>query len=341
MNRGRVQFIVLLTAFLDFFGYALIIPAQPFIAEKLGASPFVFSLLAAVFTLMQVLFAPLWGRLSDSWGRRPVMLLTLVSSVVGYALFGWAPTLVWLFASRVIAGIGGANAATAQAILCDSSTPEDRAKILGKLGATLALGMVAGPALGGVLAQWGLEAPVFAAAGLCAVDLVLAYWFLPETKRAGTEKNTRESFRASIARLWNLADFRRLFFVYIFFATAISMVHTIVGLYIERVWTHFGPGLAGTIDPKRAAAITSGTFIWVAVIIVVIQGGFLGRWVKRFGERRLLSLGLCLLLSGLVLVPVSVEIAVLPVVLLGLSLIATGLGLIGPTLTSLLSKTVG
>ena len=152
-SHKKILTLVFLTVFLDLVGFGIIIPIQPFYAEKLGASPTVITLLGASFSLMQFLFGSFWGRLSDRIGRRPVMLLSIACSSIGYAIFGAAESLPILFLARMLAGFGSANIGAAQAIIADCTPPESRAKGMGLIGAAFGLGFIFGPAMGGFFGQ--------------------------------------------------------------------------------------------------------------------------------------------------------------------------------------------
>ncbi len=158
--------IVFVTVFIDLLGFGIIIPLLPFYAESFGATAFTVGLLATSFSLMQFIFAPIWGRLSDRVGRRPIILAGLFGSCLSYLGFGMASTLTALFAARIFAGIAGANIPTAQAVVADLTTPENRAKGMGIIGAAFGLGFIFGPAIGGFLSRYGYSTPPYLASGL-------------------------------------------------------------------------------------------------------------------------------------------------------------------------------
>ncbi|MCU0970408.1 MAG: MFS transporter, partial [Gammaproteobacteria bacterium] len=160
-----------------------------FYAETFGATAFTVGLLATSFSLMQFIFAPIWGRLSDRVGRRPIILLGLLGSCLSYFAFGMASTLTSLFAARIFAGIAGANIPTAQAVVADLTTPENRAKGMGMVGAAFGLGFIFGPAIGGFLSRYGYSVPAFFASGLSLVNFVAAWFLLPES--SGSAASTR------------------------------------------------------------------------------------------------------------------------------------------------------
>jgi MFS transporter, DHA1 family, tetracycline resistance protein len=175
-----------LTVFLDLLGFGLVIPFLPGVARDLGASDFVATLVASSFSAMQFLFIPLWGRLSDRVGRRPVLLWSITASIVGMLLLGFANSLPLLFVARIWTGIATANIAVAQAYIADVTTPETRARGMGLIGIGFGLGFIFGPAIGGILGRYpvmGREGALaaFVAAGLSALNLVLAFATLPES----------------------------------------------------------------------------------------------------------------------------------------------------------------
>jgi DHA1 family tetracycline resistance protein-like MFS transporter len=186
MRRRPAVAFVLVTLFLDILGVGLIIPILPRLIEELtggdvsGASR-VFGLLAALYSLMQFLFAPALGSLSDRFGRRPILLISLLGSGLDYLLLAWAPTLGWFFLGRAVSGISGASITTASAYIADVTPPERRAQNFGLIGATFGLGFIAGPALGGMLGDIGLRLPFLVAAGLTLVNWLYGLWVLPES----------------------------------------------------------------------------------------------------------------------------------------------------------------
>ena len=157
--------IVFVTVFIDLLGFGIIIPLLPFYAESFGANAFTIGMLSTSFSLMQFIFAPIWGRMSDRIGRRPIILLGLFGSFLSYLAFASVSSLPLLFAARIFAGIAGANIPTAQAVMADITTPENRAKGMGLVGAAFGLGFIFGPAIGGFFSRWGYAAPSLFAAG--------------------------------------------------------------------------------------------------------------------------------------------------------------------------------
>jgi MFS family permease len=346
----RVLLIAFMTVCLDLLGFGIIIPIQPFYAESYGASPTMVTLLGASYSLMQFLFAPLWGRLSDRIGRRPVILISILFGVVGYVLFGLAGSLPVLFASRMLSGFGNANIATVQAVIADSTSGADRARGMGLIGAAFGLGFIFGPALGGFLGQWGLAVPAFGAAALGAVNWVLALWLLPETRKEGSPDSQQAQISARMAPWRALSQLRgrvnigRLVIVLLVVTTGFALMEQALGLFIERVWV---PEALTATDPvvkaealRRAAAMTSWLLVVIGVVATIVQGGLIGRLSKKFGEKRLIQVGLGTTALGLVLIPVAGLAGSYALLFPAAILLATGTGMYNPSLNSLLSRSV-
>src|SRR5216110_2138541 len=175
--------VIFITVFIDLVGFGIVIPVLPFYAEgtRFGATPRMVGLLFASYSVMQLIFSPILGRLSDKYGRRPVLLISIIGTGIGFLILGFANTLALLFVGRILDGITGGNISTAQAYIADITTKENRAKGMGLLGAAFGLGFIIGPALGGILSRWGIHVPFFFAAALCFANAILLYFTLPET----------------------------------------------------------------------------------------------------------------------------------------------------------------
>jgi MFS family permease len=347
----KTLWIVFFTIFLDLVGFGIIIPIQPFYAEVFNATPAEVTLLGAAYSLMQFLFAPVWGRLSDRVGRRPVMLISIGTSVVGYILFGLAESLPMLYGARLLAGLGNANIGTAQAIIADSTPPENRAKGMGLIGAAFGLGFIFGPAIGGAFGQVSLATPAFVAAGLAAVNWLSALWFLPEThtRREPAKGRSRFSLGLSVSALREVLHFRNApQLLWLFFAVtlAFSQMEQVFALFIERTWvpealeklTRSAEEIHAAV--KHAAALTTKAFLAVGITATFVQGFLIGRLARRFGERRLIAMGTAILAVSLGFIPVMGEIGSFPLFMADCALIALGSGITTPSLSSLLSRSV-
>jgi MFS transporter, DHA1 family, tetracycline resistance protein len=316
--------IVFVTVFVDLLGFGIIIPLLPFYAERFGGSAQTVALLSASFSAMQFVFMPIWGRLSDRVGRRPILLLGLFGSFASYLVFGLAGSLPLLFVSRMFAGIAGATVSTAQAFIADTTTPENRAKGMGLLGAAFGLGFVFGPALGGLLSRWGHAAPPLFAAALSLANFGAAWFLLPESRPAhvpATARATRsrlDSLRNALTR----PGLPALLLIYVTVVAAFSGFETTFALFSERRFA-FTEETIGYL------------FAYVGVVLSIVQGGLVGRAARRFGERRLVTAGLLLLATGLALVPLSRSVAELVV---ANGVLAVGMAFNSPALTALISK---
>ena len=340
-NR-RVLGIVFLTVFLDLLGFGILIPIRPFYAESFGASPMMVTWLGGAYSLMQFLFVPFWGRLSDRIGRRPVILTSIVFGAAGYVLFGLAGSLGVLFASRMLAGFGNANLAAAQAVIADTTTPENRAKGMGMLGAAFGLGFLFGPAIGGITGQISPQTPAFIAAGLGALNWILAWRFLPETRVRRDDAPTvgRTPLRMELLRrAFTVENVATLLLLSLIATTAFSLMEQVLGLYIERTWVPeaiipdgavaTGQHLAGH---KRAALLTAYFLIVVGVAAVIVQGMLIGKLTRRFGEKRLALAGSFVLVVGLGAIPAIGPSQPFATMFIIAGLLAIGSGLTNPTL---------
>jgi multidrug resistance protein len=347
LNNKKILALVFLTVFLDLVGFGIIIPIQPFYAEKLGASPSTVTLLGASFSLMQFLFGSFWGRLSDRVGRRPVMLLSIACASIGYLIFGLSESLTVLFLARMLAGFGSANIGAAQAIIADCTPPESRAKGMGLIGAAFGLGFIFGPALGGFLGQVGLSVPAYAAAALGFINFIFAFTSLPETcpQKTGETQKVTEVHRPGFswialkhaARHINVPQ---LFLIYFLYISAFSMMEQVLGLFIEAIWHPAGLGGELAVRAKSSAADTAYVLIMVGVAATIVQGGLIGRLVKKFGERRLLISGITIVGMALVVAPLIGKTGFFPLMILWGGFLAMGSGLTNPSLSSLLSQSV-
>src|SRR5436853_3043826 len=177
----RPLLIIFLTILVNLIGFGIIIPLLPFYAQTFGASPLVIGLLFASFSLCQLIAAPALGDLSDRYGRRPVLIFSLLGTVVSFVMLAVAHTLTILFLARIVDGLSGGNISTARAYVADVTQPKDRARAYGFIGAAFGLGFIMGPALSGVLARISYTAPIWAAAAVTLVATIMAWLWLPET----------------------------------------------------------------------------------------------------------------------------------------------------------------
>jgi multidrug resistance protein len=326
--------VIFTTVFIDLVGFGIVIPVLPFYAEGsiFNATPRTVGILFASYSIMQLIFSPILGRLSDRYGRRPVLLLSIIGTGIGFLMLGFAKTLWMLFAGRILDGITGGNISTAQAYIADVTTKENRAKGMGLIGAAFGLGFILGPALGGILSRWGIHVPFVFAAALCFANALLLYFTLPETVTAGHPARNPAAGGRGLGQLLQSFKQPRLAFVlaiYFLFIVAFSIMTTSFSLY-----TMFRFGY----DAQH----TGYLFAYVGLIAVVIQGGLIGRLVKRFGELPLIIFGAFCFAVSLFAVPfVGPAAGGLAALLIGGGVFSMGNSLATPALTSLASKSVG
>jgi DHA1 family tetracycline resistance protein-like MFS transporter len=322
--------VIFITVFIDLVGFGIVIPVLPFYAEgtRFGATPSQVGLLFASYSVMQLVFSPVLGRLSDKYGRRPVLLVSLLGTALGFLILGFATTLWMLFVGRILDGISGGNISTAQAYIADVTTKENRAKGMGLIGAAFGLGFVFGPAIGGIMSRWGINVPFLFAGGLALANAVLLYFALPET----VTPDHPARISAASGRGWNqllgalrqpvLASVLTIYFLGI---VAFSIMTATFSLFMM-----FRLGYD--------AYHTGWIFAFVGVISAFIQGGLIGRLVKKFGEPLLIIIGALLFTASLVVVPlVKPSTGLITFLLIG-AVTSIGQALSAPTLTSLASK---
>ncbi len=324
-HRAKIG-IVFLIVFIDLVGFGIVIPILPLYAEEFRPSPVTFGLLMASFSIMQFVFSPILGRLSDRFGRRPVLLISLLGSAVGYVLFGVAGSLGMLFASRIIDGISGGNISTAQAVIADITGPEDRAKGMGLIGAAFGLGFILGPAIGGVLVSIAPWMPGAAAATASLIAFLLVLTRLPET----LDPEARDEARLHPLNLQSLA--RALSLPLIGFCLVLVFLTIFAFANFETTFAQYA---------KLRFAFTTSTIAWLfayaGLLGAVVQGGLVGRLSKRFGEGRLIVAGTLLSFLALGFLPSAPSLGPLLAIL---AVLALGQGIAHPSLSALTSKLV-
>ncbi len=279
MDRNRLA-IIFVIVFVDLLGFSLILPLLPYYAQTFGADAFVTGLLVASYAVAQLIGAPALGRLSDRIGRRPVLLISIGGTFVGFLLLGFAGALWMLFVSRIIDGLTGGNLSVAQAYITDVSDPKNRAKALGMIGAAFGLGFIIGPAVGGALSAYGYAVPALAAATLSFVNLTSVFFLLPESltaeRRATMAEQKRPPF--TLGALWNALSRPRvgpLLHTRFFFGLAFATFQTIFALYAQ-----YRLGLT--------AQTTGFVLAYVGLLSVLVQGLAIGRLTARFNEAQLI-----------------------------------------------------
>ncbi len=283
-NRSALG-ILFVIVFVDLLGFGMVIPVMALYAERLGAPDARIGWLMTGYSAMQFVFTPIWGRLSDRYGRRPLLLLSIAMTAMGFAGYALAPDFRWLLASRLFAGAATANIAIAQAYIADVTPPEGRARGMGIIGAAFGLGFVLGPAIGGFLSGVSLAAPGYAAAGLAFANGIAAFFILPEPA-THTVSERRPHFQALFDEI-RRPGIRRLLVIFLLSVLAFSGMEATFALIAAH---RYG------LDQQNVAWV----FAFIGVVVTIVQGGLIGPLTRRHGEKALLVVGLALQAVGLV-----------------------------------------
>ena len=315
---------IILVVFIDLLGFSLILPLLPYYAETFKANQTVTGILIASYALMQLIGAPILGRLSDRFGRRPVLLVSVFGTFLGFLLLGFANALWMLFVSRIIDGITGGNLSVAQAYISDVTDEKSRSKGLGMVGAAFGLGFIIGPVTGGLLSQWGYAVPAFAAAAISFINLILIYAWLPESLTEDKRSQMTEK-RPAVTLNALLVAFQRPFtgsilITRFFFGLAFAIFQTIFALYALAKF-------------NLTARDTGFVLTYVGVLSVIVQGFLVGRLTSRFREDLLIT-------ASVMLMAVSLLGWALAPSLIWLYVIMTPTALSGGLLNTLLSSTL-
>jgi multidrug resistance protein len=316
----RPLLIIFLTIFVNLVGFGIIIPLLPFYAETFGASPLVIGLLFAVFSLCQLAAAPALGDLSDRYGRRPVLIFSLLGTVASFVMLAVAHSIAMLFAARIVDGLSGGNISTARAYVADVTEPKDRARAYGLIGAAFGLGFILGPALSGLLAPISYAAPIWAAAAATMVATLMAWLWLPETvhrARAGVGNPFRY-----LPELIGRPLVRRVLAIDFVYWVAFATFQTTFALFAARRF-HFD------------AARTGYFFAAFGILGAVIQGGFIRPIVARIGDKATFMLGLTCGAIGLIAAALAPSVTWFAAALVPMAL---GIGFGHPTMASLVSR---
>jgi DHA1 family tetracycline resistance protein-like MFS transporter len=337
---------IFVVVFVDLLGFGLILPLLPYYAETYGATAVVVGLLVASYAAAQLVGAPLLGRLSDRIGRRPVLLLSVTGTLVGFLLLGFADPLGRLlsslvapqsanlmiigvlFLSRIIDGLTGGNITVAQAYIADVTDEQNRAKGLGLIGAAFGLGFIIGPATGGTLSQWGYSLPAFVAASVSAMNLILIFFWLPESltseRREAASLRHRPPFTLNaLLQALNRPKVGPLLYVRFFYGLAFATFQSIFSLYAQAIGLN--------------SQTTGYVLAYVGLLSVVVQGGLIGVLTRRFRENWLIITGLWLMTGALLAWAFTANLWLLLIVLLPLALSG---GVLNTVIQSAISKSV-
>jgi len=342
--------VIFLTVFIDLVGFGIVLPLLPIYSDTFGASGLLVGVIMASFSAMQFLFAPIWGRLSDRIGRRPVLLVSTAGAAVSYVVFGYGSTLagstalVVLLLSRMVAGICGANITVAQAYIADITPPEQRSKRMGLIGMAFGLGFIFGPIIGGLAAKHlGISGPGYVAASLCAANFLLAFARLPESRQPGSAPVSPRPRFAQWAHVLRQPTVGSLVVIFFLATFCFTCFETTLGLVVGA---NFGLDLK---SGKDAGTITA-LFAFCGIVGAFVQGGPVGKLVKKMGEPKLIVISLFFVALSLAPIPfmkgsvglswgVLLKPEGLPWIglLLALALLAIGSGLTRPPLFGMLS----
>lgn len=323
MNKRLIP--IFLVVFSDLVGFGMIIPLLPSFATSFNASPLAIGLLTASYSAMQLVGAPVLGRLSDRFGRKPLLIISQLGTFAGFVLMGFANSLPMLFAARILDGLTGGNLSIAQAAIADVTEEKDRAKSYGLIGAAFGLGFILGPALGGLLSRWGNAVPAFAAAAISAGSIVLTIVLLPETRQASTAPAARRSFTLAALR-YTLSNslLTRLLAYGLIFNIGFGIFQTTFALFANRKFS---------FNVEQTGYMLG----YVGILVVIAQVVILPRMVSIVGEQRLIFLGSATLGLGLLGVGMLEPWRALIGTLM---LTAFGGGVVNPSLQSLYTRTV-
>jgi multidrug resistance protein len=330
--------VIFLTVFIDLIGFGIVLPLLPIFAKNLDASGFTIGCLMAVYSAMQFVFAPVWGRWSDRVGRRPILLVSTAGAAISYALLaiGCGQTgttaLLLLFTARIFAGICGANITVAQAYIADITPPEERSKKMGLIGMAFGLGFIFGPALGGIgLKLWGVTAPGWIAASLCAANFCFTFLKLPESWKPGAISAARPRFEHFLETM-KRPGIGMLVTVFFLATFCFACFETTIGLLVSRNFGLKFETVKGvhTFDPKIVYLYT-----YCGIIGAFVQGGPLGRAVKKLGEPLLISLSLVFVAVSLAPLPF---VTTWPLLLVVLAILSIGSSLTRPPVFGMLSN---
>jgi multidrug resistance protein len=328
-DAARDQFrrlvVLIAVALVDMIGFAMVFPLIPFYALRLDAKPQVIGMIIASYSIAQLVSAPLWGRVSDRYGRRPALLIGLSASGVAFVVFGFANSVWLLFLSRIVQGAGGGTTGVTQAYVADTVPPEDRARSLGWLSAGTNLGTMLGPVIGSFAAHWGQSAPGVLAASLCIANVIFAWQWLPESRMLTDNPSARR--KPVWHAVWTVlrhpkGSVQRLTLIYASAMLAFSAMTSVLALYLAA---EFG------VTEKNIGFV----FLYVGIFSVVMRSALIGPIVDRIGETWSMRAGAASLIVGLAGYPLARSVWMLAAVI---PLVPIGTALLFPATTALMSR---
>jgi DHA1 family tetracycline resistance protein-like MFS transporter len=333
--KDKRLLIIFLTVFIDLVGFGIIIPMNPYLAEAFGASPLQVGLLMSVYSLMQFVFSPIWGQLSDRIGRRPVILISLLGAAIAHLAFAFAPSFWALVVARAFAGLFGGNLSTAMAYIADITDEKNRSKGMGMIGAAFGLGFILGPSMGGIFADvgkslgnyppFGQSFPAVVAATICFANFLFALKALPESRQPGSASAVRGHRFQRIFQAFGTPVLNVLILLLFLNTFALAHVEATLFLFVQDQfhWT---------------LSQASFGFAYIGVIMVITQGYLIRKFMPKYGERNILVAGLILSALGFGLSALAGGVWLLA---LGVTALGFGNGLANPSLNGSISLTSG
>lgn len=329
MTDKKRLFSIFLIVFIDLLGFSIILPLLPFYAESFGASPTIVGFLVAIYAAGQMFSAPLLGRLSDRYGRRPFLIISILGGAIGFFMLGLATNLTMLFVARLVAGITAGNISVAQAYITDVTDDKNRSRGLGLIGAAFGLGFVIGPAMGGLLSQWGYFVPAYAAAGIATINLVVVILWLPESltqerkDEIALQKNPPISLKSVILAM-KRPIVGALLSTRLFYGFAFALFQSVFALY-------------GQYRFNLNAQNTGYILAYVGVISVFTQGFLVGKITDRYPDRKIILITTGIIAFSFLAWAFAPNISILLLILLP---IAMNAGILNTVINSALTKAV-
>lgn len=326
MKLDKRVWIIFVIQVTEVLGFSLILPFLPYYAQEYGASPLTVGMMLTVFSLFQFISSPIMGRLSDSYGRRPLLILSQISTMLSFIVLGFANSLFLIFFSRIIDGMLGSNFTIAQAYLSDISTKKDRSKIFGISGAAFGVGFMIGPAIGGYLSQFSYSLPAFVAAGIAGLSIVLTYFFLPETVK-------KTKLKLSEVKIIDINQFKRYFSNSKIFQ---KMQQFFLYILAHVTWTSsIAIYLRITMDLR--VDYIGYLYAYIGLISIILRLKIIPWLVDRYEEVLLMKVAAVMIILSLlgIVMPLSI-----PLLLLLMTFFASGSGIIRPLMTGAISRAV-
>ncbi|MBC7692185.1 MAG: MFS transporter [Methylotenera sp.] len=335
MKKAYLLPIFLIVA-IDVLGLTIIIPFLPFYAQRFGASPFQVGSLITTFSFFQLISGPILGFYSDKVGRRPMLLVSQIGTLIGFVVLARASALWMLYLSRFLDGSTAGNISVAQAYISDVTEPKDRAKAFGIIGVAFGLGFLIGPAISGFLAKYGVQYPAYAACFLSATSILATWFFLPEVPPHPDDALADGSVPERRRGFWQWGHYKKYFedkqlanilFQFLAFAFGFSTFFSGFALFAERTYTRHG-------IPFGVAEV-GYLFAYTGFIGLILQGGFIGKLVARFGEEKLIIFGFACAAAGYAFLGFTTGVIGL---IIAATIASTGTSMLRPGLTSLVSR---